>query len=252
MVKSQIVVPLTVLLAFVDACGGDREEWERRWRELRTSADVASGMSPGSSSLSSDAGPPSGSVPSEDGARSATATVVVTAPPPPPRLGRWPLIVALVISLLVAATTTTLLFQVYGPALFAHGGPGAVDPVADGSDPNRAGCGPGAGTMGHVPVYFPGNSYAGELELRYSPRCHAAWARFQPAKTWNPGTGMVVTVWTVRPADQSTQQYSVPFNGVDIIGNMLMTGRGCILIEVTMVQADLASPVATVSCQQLG
>jgi hypothetical protein len=125
---------------------------------------------------------------------------------------------------------------------------GKTDPVADGSDPTRAGCGPGAVTMAFTRVHFPTSQLSGEVELRYSPRCRAAWGRFEPATTWSPGPGTMVTVWTIRPADQATEYYSVEFGGESVIGNMLMTARGCIAAEVTVVRGATESPVATTAC----
>jgi hypothetical protein len=102
--------------------------------------------------------------------------------------------------------------------------------------------------MAWVRVHFPASQLSGEVELRYSPHCRAAWARFEPEDGWNPGAGTMVTVWTVRPADQATQSYSVEFGGEAIIGNMLMTARGCVLAEVTMVRRSARSPVAATAC----
>ena len=102
--------------------------------------------------------------------------------------------------------------------------------------------------MAAVRVHFPASQLSGEVELRYSPHCHTAWGRFEPADGWNPGPGMMVTVWTVRPADQATQSYSVEFGGEAIIGNMLMTARGCVQAEVTMTRRSIRSPVAATTC----
>ena len=127
--------------------------------------------------------------------------------------------------------------------------PGMADPIADGSDPNRAGCGPDAVTMALAHVHFPADQLSGDIELRYSPHCRAAWARFEPAAGWNPGAGTMVTVWTIRPADQATQSYTVEFGGETIIGNMLMTARGCVAAELTIAKGSVQSPVATTACQ---
>ena len=89
---------------------------------------------------------------------------------------------------------------------------------------------------------------AGRIELRYSPHCRAAWSRFEPAKGWAPGGGAVVTVWTIRPADQATQSYAVPYGGETIIGNILLTAKGCIAAEISIVQGPDTAPVATTPC----
>lgn len=127
-------------------------------------------------------------------------------------------------------------------------GAGAADPIADGSDPNRAGCGPDAVTLATTNVHFPTDQLSGEVDLRYSPHCHAAWGRFEPESGWNPGPGTMVTVWTIRPADQATQSYTVEFGDEAIIGNMLMTAHGCVAAEVSMTRGKAASPMAMTVC----
>ena len=124
---------------------------------------------------------------------------------------------------------------------------GQADPVADGSDPGRAGCNDGV-TQASARVHFPADRLSGEVELRYSPHCHAAWARFVPADGWHPGPGTMVTVWTIRPADQATQTYTVEFGGESVVGNLLMTARGCVSAEVTIARAGVTSPVAETAC----
>ena len=212
---------LEVTRGFVRACGGDVAEWERRWHELNV-ADIPDGERehdlPASDLL-------------EQPARARRAV--------PRNLWRGLLILAAVGICAVAITVASL------PPRHQ---PGQANPVADGSDPGRAGCGTDAVTMATVRVHFPASQLSGEVELRYSPHCRAAWGRFEPADGWNPGPGTMVTVWTVRPADQATQSYSVEFGGEAIIGNMLMTARGCVLAEVTMVRRSIQSPVATTAC----
>jgi hypothetical protein len=58
----------------------------------------------------------------------------------------------------------------------------------------------------------------------------------------------MVTVWTIRPADQATQAYTVEFGGESVIGNLLMTALGCVSAEVTIARAGVTSPVAETAC----
>lgn len=157
---------------------------------------------------------------------------------------------AIAATVILAAVITDLVMTLGGTAAVQapRSVAGQTDPIADGSDPTRAGCGPDAVTMATVRVHFPIDQLSGEVELRYSPHCRAAWGRFEPADGWHPGTGMMVTVWTIRPADQANQSYSVTFGGEAIIGNLLMTAPGCVAAEVTMVQGVISSPVATTTC----
>src|SRR6185437_9489311 len=83
----------------------------------------------------------------------------------PARRRRW--VVATVVVGLVLAVVGTLVALHSRSAPPAHGGVGTVEPVADGSDPNRAGCGSGAVTLARVNLHFPAATLAGQLELRY-------------------------------------------------------------------------------------
>lgn len=97
-----------VVRSYVEACGGDIDEWERRWRDLSTIVKGA-------------------------------PSVPVTAAPP------WP-----------------------------------AEPVRDGSDPESAGCAPGAVTVHSRKIALTGTRHiVGVIELRYSERHRAAWGRFE-------------------------------------------------------------------------
>ena len=237
---------LAVLRAFVQACGGDVEGWERRWHETARAATPA-GSPP--DDVAAEPLPSTGRELQLEPTSDAGPRPLEASAQPLSRRGwnllrRHPRVVALAVVLAGIAAATTVLLWPTTP----HRGAGAVDPIADGSDPTRAGCGPGAVTLATTNVHFPGDGLSGEVDLRYSPHCHAAWGRFEPATGWNPGSGTMVTVWTIRPADEATQSYTVEFGGEAIIGNMLMTAHGCVAAEVSMTRGQLASPVATTVC----
>jgi transcriptional regulator with XRE-family HTH domain len=63
---------------------------------------------------------------------------------------------------------------VTGPATAA----GAPQPVADGSDPERAACHLDATTAHARKLAMTEYRLIGQIELRYSASCHAAWGRF--------------------------------------------------------------------------
>ncbi|HEX6526198.1 MAG TPA: helix-turn-helix domain-containing protein [Streptosporangiaceae bacterium] len=223
---------LEVTLGFVRACGGDVADWERRWQALNAAINVNGQES-----------------------RDGVPEILECAPGSDAPRTRQPVFRYLRIGLTVvtfAVASTDLavrLATTTGPPAAASSQLlGKAEPIADGSDPNRSGCGTGAVTMAMTRVHFPTDQLSGEVELRYSPHCHSAWGRFEPAPGWKPGPGTMVTVWTIRPADQATQSYSVEFGGETIIGNMLMTARGCVTAEVTVVRGAIESPVATTAC----
>lgn len=267
--NGRAIPSLEVTLGFVRACGGDVAGWERRWRELNAA------VNPDGESddlIASDE--PSQADPRPDSERNLLALGLA-----PDRgaermrrvevrhlqAGLLTLASMAICALALIDLTVRLDGGSNGPAVVGTAATsqhrllqqtsqqstqqaGKANPVADGSDPNRAGCSADAVTMAWTRVHFPTSQLSGEVELRYSPHCRAAWARFEPAKNWSPGPSTMVTVWTIRPADQATRSYSVEFGGEVIIGNMLMTARGCILAEVTMVRGATESPVATTTC----
>ena len=234
---------LGVTLGFVQACGGDVAEWEHRWRTLDNDR-LARGEHADDPLICWD-------LPEE------LTRDLISSSPGRPRHGMSQRLSFLALAAVVvcAGTITGLVIRSSGkngpPATAQMGRSGRLavaDPIADGSDPNRAGCGPGAVTIVATRVHFPAAQLSGEVELRNSPRCRAAWGRFEPADGWKPGPGTMVTVWTIRPADQATQSYTVEYGGEAIIGNMLMTARGCVAAELTVARGTVQSPVATTEC----
>lgn len=103
---------LAVTLAFVEACGGDTEQWRQRWLRACTRADVATWEEP--------------------------ARRTVTARPA-----------------------------------------GSPQEVADGADPERAGCAADAVTIDARKVAISATHLVGQVQLRYSPWGRAAWGRFE-------------------------------------------------------------------------
>lgn len=233
----KVLPTLPVLTAFVAGCSGDVAGWQDRWRALASDLNATAPLDHGIAEpdRAPDPGPSSWLRGSQ---RSRIRTVL-------------PVVIVLAaaagISLTVMGSRTPTPATGSRTPSPAHVF-GAADPIADGSDPGRAGCGPDAVTLLSTKVIFRGQD-AGVLELRYSPHCQAAWSRFTPEAGWSPGPGVVVTVWTIRPADDATQTYAVPYGGEAIIGNMLMTAKGCVLAEVSMKQGKVNSPFAVTACQ---
>jgi len=103
---------LAVTLAFVEACGGDTEQWRGRWLQACAGADVNALEKPPQ--------------------RTVTAR----------------------------------------PA-------GSPQEVADGADPERAGCAADAVTIDARKVAISVTHIVGQVQLRYSPWGRAAWGRFE-------------------------------------------------------------------------
>jgi hypothetical protein len=235
---------LPVLRAFVQACDGDLDAWEKRWHET-AQATEPTGTPRDDAASQSDPSPRQ--VKQQPIAEAKPSRAAASAQPTARglrHLPRRPTTVAGAAVIVAAVAVAAVMLWPTAP----RRGAGAADPIADGSDPNRAGCGPDAVTLAKANVHFPTDQLSGELDLRYSPRCHAAWGRFEPASGWDPGAGTMVTVWTIRPVDQATQSYTVEFGDEAIIGNMLMTAHGCVAAEVSMTRGKLASPMASTVC----
>jgi Helix-turn-helix domain/Protein of unknown function (DUF2690) len=280
--SGQSLPSLAVTLAFVRACGGDLEAWQERWQA--TATELAEGTAPlpvtghRAGAADPEHAASAGTEPATGHAGSAGASQAEggtglspsgVSPPidPPAEAGRpprgWTWLLARVPRGVIAAGAVALVGIVTisvnwwpgqasaGPVpctLHASGNPGGPEPVADCSDPKQSGCGTGAVTLASVPVHVPADQDSGELELRYSASCRSAWARFSPAVGWQPGQGMQITVTTLRPADSRMATYTVTYGGPAIIGDMLLTGRGCVLAEVQMRRGTSWSPLASTDC----
>ena len=86
------------------------------------------------------------------------------------------------------------------------------------------------------------------MTVRYSPACRSAWARFTPATGWRPGSGLQVTVLTVRPADRHSAPYTVEFGGVAIIGDMLELGQNGSAFHRGLADAVVTNGIDLVFC----
>jgi transcriptional regulator with XRE-family HTH domain len=121
---------------------------------------------------------------------------------------------------------------------------GPPQPVADGSDPGRAGC-QDAMTMHARKLAMTEYRLIGQIELRYSARQHAAWARFAgvPALDHLAGQRSVdILVEAVREPDGARTSFRHEYCFDVHWGDLLLTGRGCIYAKA-VIYAD-AVPIA--------
>jgi len=251
---------LPVALAFVRGCGGAPQEWEERWRHIIQ-------------------GCPGETAPAREGdsaePNSAPRDVALAADGPVPDLRWWrrsrqpgPVLAAglgagMAVGVVLGVVGTMLVDGgVPGPsdAISASSdrgigtpgplgpGRGGSEPAGDGADPNRSGCGQDAATAAYITVHFPSSQLAGKLELRYSKSCGTAWPRFTPDAAWRPGPGITVTVWTVRPADHLSFNFSAAFGGEASIGDMLRLAPGCVMAGVSVASVTQQSPMAETLC----
>ncbi len=87
----------------------------------------------------------------------------------------------------------------------------------------------------------------GEIELRYSPRCMAAWARMTPAAHFNHVAGREI-VGVIRLADG--KPVSVHEGRVELAHSQLLrVSRGCVSAFATVVLADGYQASALTPCR---
>ncbi|MFI6072091.1 helix-turn-helix domain-containing protein [Actinoplanes sp. NPDC051343] len=120
--------------------------------------------------------------------------------------------------------------------------PWPTQAVADGSDPMDAGCDADAITVRVARVSLETKRHIiGRVELRYSPRWHAAWGRFQGEKglDWLAAHRHHVdlTIGIARDADDQRLGYRTDYGADNHWGDILITGNGA-LFAWTVVRFD--------------
>lgn len=87
----------------------------------------------------------------------------------------------------------------------------------------------------------------GYIRLRYSPRCHVAWARLDPLSlVAKPGAGSVY-INAIRPSNGA----DTPFRSnlvQQVYGNILLTNSGCIKAIGTITVGKGPAATATTRC----
>ncbi|WP_182874535.1 helix-turn-helix domain-containing protein [Microbispora sp. H10670] len=244
----RVLPSLEVTLAFVRACGGDEDEWTRRWH--RVSAEIAdapetSGGEPPSPAPDAGEDVPSSARGGASGGLAGRARE------------RGRLLVPL--AALVTAGAVALGAAGSGPLL----APGwtsrnqhltdrttdaSLAEDMDGDDPRARGCGPDPDTLetlDAVPLLLPGGARFGTLRLRRSPVCDTAWAS---AHYDNP---RLYTVWLAahRPADNAQVRSQWSNNTPPgSYGDMLSLARGCVWVEGWVVTERGEGPHAATRC----
>ncbi|HEV2375921.1 MAG TPA: DUF2690 domain-containing protein [Streptosporangiaceae bacterium] len=272
---------LAVTLAYVNACGGDTRTWEARWRDLAVqqlpaAPPAAHGAGPGNEpgpGTNGTTSPPGPSDPrdtgdgpdsGEDGHRGAPRQSRARAGRRPYRVAGVGLLGVVVVG--VAG----------GFAAMAAAGPDPARPEgqtvprtvqheawqlpSDGADPKAAHCTADAVTIaaatvrvsgravaaGHV---FPAGTAIGTVELRYSARCHAAWARVTPTEAFDHPLSGRETVGVVRPTDGASTSFRPGFVE-EAYSDVLRAGRGCVSAYATFDIADGHTASARTPCRQ--
>jgi Protein of unknown function (DUF2690) len=198
---------LELTVAFVRACGGDEAAWRARWQREH---DILH--------------------------RPVAAPVVG----PPQRRRAWVLTTAG----LVAAVTVGVLFGPWPampkaePKAEPKAAPATAAAAPDGADPQEERCHVDA--MNATTVDVGARPRYGSLNLRYSPRCHAAWPQF--VSNEHVPTGANIHLETIRPSDGGLTMFDYPFlvkiKVYSVFGNMLQTTKGCVSVAIDIRAAD--------------
>ncbi len=222
--------------AYVRACGGDPLTWRQRWDAAAVQAPSPTGAEPDPITAST----------RELDARTGESgdTDRSGAEPPWTRSAkarrRW-----WVLGVAAAVVASGVAFWTVGQRT---AGPQVV--VADGADPKDSGCAldPAVVTLDSAEVDLGGGP-VGLDELRYSPRCGVAWARFTPFPKAVIPTTVVVHVDVVRPA---TNNQRLPFHatyvGAPVYGNVMNSTEECVYAAVTIDQGPTPMPESRTHC----
>lgn len=219
---------LPVTLAFVGACGGDQERWRARWREIAMRQEGQNGQE----------APAEPEVTRKKGGWASLTRW----------LGGHPAVLALALFALLAVGTGVGA-ALPGPTPAQHDTAVArtvAVTARDGGDPNAGGCSGDGITVAQTELRYRDGQQAGTVELRYSPSCGAAWTRFDPAAT--PQPGVTVTVRIERPASHVGQTYTTGLGDDFVYGDVLRTAPACVVASAALTTAQGDTPYASTPC----
>jgi transcriptional regulator with XRE-family HTH domain len=226
-----------VTQAYVEACGGDVEVWRERWEAVRVELGWPAGNT--DESLPDIESPPSISASSRRG-RAIVVTVAAVV------VGIF--ITTLVWTRIDASTPKTKALSPSATPRYAS----TLQPVADNNDPKKTGCAADVNVadLDKVDIETATDNLLGIAELRYSPKCHAAWGRFEPSGRMMYFKKAIVTIIAFRPSTgTSGTPYSTQFDGQDAYGNILTTRKGCVDITI-IISAPTGSGRRTTWCRR--
>jgi hypothetical protein len=163
---------------------------------------------------------------------------------------------SLAVALAVAVIATQLIGGSKPGSSHAHASTGGLargvgqPSAADGADPKNSGCAldPAVTTLDSAEVDYKGRP-AGLGELRYSPRCGVAWARFQPFPLAKVPAGAIIHVNVYRPGTRvSEETFQAHYVGAAVYGNVLQSTANCVYAGVTIEEAGRELPLSRTRC----
>lgn len=231
----RVLPSLAVTLAFAQACGGDPQEWTARWHEAAETgvlaepeahaADAASAMD----------------VVARQGIRGRLALV---------RRSGWYLLAAagLAGGLAGGLASWGLSAVVTTPAA-THVAGGLAAPVADGDYPSVADCASWTKNLGSRQVVAGNGQVLGTVQLRYSMRCAAVWARFNPGPSLSPAGAEMIILEVIRHPDGKTMLSRASYAGRLQRSDILLLHGGCAQASVTVASPGQIPASAMTGCQ---
>jgi len=242
---------LDVTLAFVHACDGPAEYWQRRWCDAsaKATARPADRKQPQHPSWHSRAAAAlAGHSGGDDRGIGAAGSLVMTL-----ASHRRLVIAALITVASIAGAAAWTMLSPLRPAAHSEHltSAGLASPAPYiGVSP----CDVGAVVLTQTVLRlsapmtqtghdYPAGTVIGVVALRFSPRCALAWTRFLPAGWLSGNSGGSLTLQSRRPTDGATTTLTVsPIVAVE--GDPLLTVPGCVLARVS-VRIGQGKPVAT-------
>lgn len=127
-------------------------------------------------------------------------------------------------TLAVALATGTVAASLLLAPTTAH----AANLPYDGKDPNATGCAADGRTMSSAPIRSSNGHSLGTIELRYSLRCHTAWARITSNLKYVPYDSGMATATIIRTSDNKRFECKVPYNEAppNICYTRMVYGKG--------------------------
>jgi hypothetical protein len=120
----------------------------------------------------------------------------------------------------------------------------------DGADPKDSGCSldPSTVTLDSAEVDYEGHP-AGLDELRYSPHCGVAWARFTPFPAARIPADAIIHVDVFRPGSHNLEEsFQAPYVGAPVYGNVMRSTVECVYASVAIEVAGKESPESRTWC----
>ena len=247
----RVLPSLAVTLAFVEACGGDRQEWIAQWHEAAAKAGVRT--EPDGQAVSAmpvmdampvmNAMPTAGTKPTVDDGRTVASRRGIRTRLTSGRRG-WRLLATASLAILAGILVGWRLSV--GAATL----PGGLTAPPNEGDPASVGyCAFSWVSLDSHQVLSGNRQRLGSVELRYSTRCGTAWARFIPAPSLSATRGVTITVEAIRDPDGMTRRSGALYVSNVLSGEILLPAGDCARAGVTVAIQGQAPASAITGCQ---